>query len=72
MVYSTLFLCKSYLSSNLILPGYWSTGTRLADGTKVSGQGLDTGTLPEYMVCIISLHLRDSISANLNLMDYDN
>ncbi|KAK7690690.1 hypothetical protein QCA50_005789 [Cerrena zonata] len=29
--------------------GYWSAGTRLSDGARVSGQGLDTGTLPEYM-----------------------
>ncbi|CAL1716689.1 unnamed protein product [Somion occarium] len=29
--------------------GYWSSGTRLADGAKVGGQGLDIGDLPEYM-----------------------
>ncbi|KAG1750749.1 WLM domain-containing protein [Suillus lakei] len=29
--------------------GYWSSGTRLADSTKVAGQGVETGDLPEYM-----------------------
>ncbi|KAE9407704.1 WLM-domain-containing protein [Gymnopus androsaceus JB14] len=29
--------------------GYWSAGTRLADSAVVSGQGLDTGDLPEYI-----------------------
>ncbi|KAG6842288.1 hypothetical protein C0991_010576 [Blastosporella zonata] len=29
--------------------GYWSSGTRLADSAKVSGQGIEPGDLPEYM-----------------------
>ncbi|KAF9450355.1 WLM-domain-containing protein [Macrolepiota fuliginosa MF-IS2] len=29
--------------------GYWSSGTRLADSMRVSGDGLDLGELPEYM-----------------------
>ncbi|KAK7454666.1 hypothetical protein VKT23_011419 [Stygiomarasmius scandens] len=29
--------------------GYWSAGTRLADSARVSGQGIETGDLPEYM-----------------------
>lgn len=31
--------------------GYWSAGTRLADSAVVSGQGLDVGDLPQYIVC---------------------
>ena len=40
-------------SSTEHLVGYWSAGTRLADGARVSGQGHDTGTLPEYMVIFL-------------------
>ncbi|TFK92648.1 WLM-domain-containing protein [Polyporus arcularius HHB13444] len=29
--------------------GYWSSGTRLADSARMSGQGLEAGDLPEYM-----------------------
>ncbi|KAF5382042.1 hypothetical protein D9615_004326 [Tricholomella constricta] len=29
--------------------GYWSSGTRLADSVRVSGQGVEPGDLPEYM-----------------------
>ncbi|KIK63135.1 hypothetical protein GYMLUDRAFT_197565 [Collybiopsis luxurians FD-317 M1] len=29
--------------------GYWSAGTRLADSAVISGEGLDTGELPEYI-----------------------
>ncbi|KAF8656840.1 hypothetical protein AX16_002388 [Volvariella volvacea WC 439] len=29
--------------------GYWSSGRRLADSAKVSGDGLDAGELPEFM-----------------------
>ncbi|EIN09691.1 WLM-domain-containing protein [Punctularia strigosozonata HHB-11173 SS5] len=29
--------------------GFWSSGTRLADAARTSGQGLDPGELPEYM-----------------------
>ncbi|KAG5644381.1 hypothetical protein DXG03_008609 [Asterophora parasitica] len=29
--------------------GYWSSGTRLADSARVSGQGIEPGELPEYM-----------------------
>lgn len=30
--------------------GYWSSGTRLADSVRVSGDGIESGDLPEYMV----------------------
>lgn len=30
--------------------GYWSAGTRLADSARISGQGIEAGDLPEYMV----------------------
>lgn len=33
--------------------GYWSAGTRLADSAVVSGQGLDAGELPEYIVGVL-------------------
>lgn len=33
------------------LSGYWSSGTRLVDSTRVSGQISSAGDLPEYMVC---------------------
>ncbi|KAI0719312.1 WLM-domain-containing protein [Cerioporus squamosus] len=29
--------------------GYWSSGIRLADSARMSGQGLEAGDLPEYM-----------------------
>ncbi|RPD74820.1 WLM-domain-containing protein [Lentinus tigrinus ALCF2SS1-7] len=29
--------------------GYWSSGTRLADSARMTGQGLEAGDLPEYM-----------------------
>lgn len=29
--------------------GYWSSGTRLADSSKVAGEGIGAGDLPEYM-----------------------
>ncbi|KIM84879.1 hypothetical protein PILCRDRAFT_817694 [Piloderma croceum F 1598] len=29
--------------------GYWSAGTRLADSSKVTGQGIEFGEFPEYM-----------------------
>ncbi|KAF8071982.1 WLM domain-containing protein [Lyophyllum atratum] len=29
--------------------GYWSSGTRLADNTRVAGVGIEAGDLPEYM-----------------------
>src|SRR2546425_3833097 len=35
--------------------GYWSSGTRLADGAKVAGTGIQPGDLPQYMVRIYSL-----------------
>jgi len=31
--------------------GYWSSGTRLGDSSRVEGQGIEPGDLPEYMVC---------------------
>ena len=31
-------------------PGYWSSGTRLGDSSRVEGQGIEPGDLPEYMV----------------------
>ncbi|KAG6885664.1 hypothetical protein C0993_011428 [Termitomyces sp. T159_Od127] len=31
------------------LRGYWSSGTRLGDSVKVSGQGIGLGDLPEYL-----------------------
>ncbi|KAG5350885.1 hypothetical protein C0989_008919 [Termitomyces sp. Mn162] len=30
--------------------GYWSSGTRLGDSAKVTGQGIEPGELPEYLV----------------------
>ena len=30
--------------------GYWSAGTRLADSSRVGGQGIELGECPEYMV----------------------
>ncbi|KAG6873952.1 hypothetical protein C0995_008991 [Termitomyces sp. Mi166 len=30
--------------------GYWSSGIRLGDSAKVSGQGIEPGDLPEYLV----------------------
>jgi hypothetical protein len=30
--------------------GYWSSGMRLADSSKVAGEGIGAGDLPEYMV----------------------
>ena len=35
-----------------LIKGYWSAGTRLADSSKVVGQGVESGEFPEYMVCI--------------------
>ena len=32
--------------------GYWSSGTRLADSARMTGEGLEAGDLPEYMVRI--------------------
>lgn len=32
------------------MSGYWSSGTRLADSASVSGDGIETGDLPEFMV----------------------
>ncbi|KAH7913205.1 WLM domain-containing protein [Hygrophoropsis aurantiaca] len=29
--------------------GYWSSGTRLADSARITGQGIEYGDLPEYM-----------------------
>lgn len=29
--------------------GYWSSGTRLADSARVSGDGIEAGDFPEYM-----------------------
>ncbi|RDB25998.1 DNA-dependent metalloprotease WSS1 [Hypsizygus marmoreus] len=29
--------------------GYWSSGTRLADSSRVAGQGIEPGDIPEYM-----------------------
>jgi hypothetical protein len=34
----------------IIFQGYWSAGTRLADSSKVTGQGVEPGEFPEYMV----------------------
>lgn len=33
--------------------GLWSSGRRLADSARVSGQGLDEGELPEYIVRVL-------------------
>ena len=44
------------LISLRLLLGYWSSGHRLADSSRVGGQGLDPADLPEYMVGI-RLHL---------------
>ena len=30
--------------------GYWSSGSRLADSSKIKGQGIEAGDFPEYMV----------------------
>lgn len=30
--------------------GYWSSGTRLKDSTRMSGQGVEDFDLPEYVV----------------------
>jgi DNA-dependent metalloprotease WSS1 len=40
-----IYLCLS------MIKGYWSAGTRLADSSKVVGQGVESGEFPEYMVC---------------------
>lgn len=42
--------------------GYWSSGTRLADSTRVAGEGIEDGHLPEYLV---SSQLGDRVS-NVN------
>lgn len=42
-----------YYDLHLIVPaGYWSSGTRLADSARISGDGIELGDLPEYMVGI--------------------
>lgn len=33
----------------MVFTGYWSTGTRLADSARVSGDGIESGDFPEYM-----------------------
>lgn len=45
--HSTKFLLHSTPYKS---PGYWSSGTRLADSAKIAGQGIEMGDLPEYMV----------------------
>lgn len=34
----------------IVIIGYWSAGTRLADSARISGQGIKAGDFPEYMV----------------------
>jgi hypothetical protein len=32
------------------ITGYWSSGTRLADSARISGDGIKVADFPEYMV----------------------
>lgn len=48
-------MCKPSIptTDNLVCyVGYWSSGTRLADSARMTGEGLEAGDLPEYMVRI--------------------
>ncbi len=33
--------------------GYWSSGKRLVDSARISGDGVQTGELPEYIVIFV-------------------
>ena len=33
--------------------GYWSSGQRLSDSTRVVGDGVDAADFPEYVVCAL-------------------
>jgi hypothetical protein len=50
------------------LSGYWSSGQRLADSARVTGDGIEPGDLPEFMVrCYridrVQIYLKIYISA---------
>ena len=42
----------SYLMGFIYI-GYWSSGTRLSDSARITGDGIQEGDLPEYMVLSI-------------------
>lgn len=41
--------------------GYWSSGTRLKDSTRMSGQGVEDFDLPEYVVSHDALFLLEAM-----------
>lgn len=45
--------------------GYWSSGTRLADSSKVAGEGIGAGDLPEYMVTAFAVAFLTALNALL-------
>lgn len=57
----------AYSHANItLLPGYWSSGQRLADSATIPGDGIDVGEFPEYMVGLYVNHIPN---AYLTLID---
>ena len=46
------FLHSPYLIRSFF-KGYWSSGTRLSDSARITGDGIQEGDLPEYMALFI-------------------